>query len=256
VEDDEVRTIAISAKGVGYSELNRQLAELAGHGHRAVTVRDVLGHRYLGTGIRGDLKVEVYGTPGEDLGAFMDGLTLRIHGNAQNAVGNTMNSGLIAIHGSAGDTLGHSMRGGRIWVRGSVGYRVGIHMKASGDGPVIVIGGGTGDFLGEYMAGGVLIVLGMGLGPEERLIGNWVGTGIHGGAIYVRGSVPAYRLGHGAGASPCDEADHSELRLHLYPYCAEFGLDLDAVMAGPFTKLTPVTSRPYRRLYASSVGQL
>lgn len=252
-----MRSIDISAKGVSYSELNRRLAELAGHGHRSVTVRDVLGHRYLGTGIRGDLQVEAHGTPGEDLGAFMDGLTLRIHGNAQNAVGNTMNSGLIAIHGAAGDTLGHSMRGGRIWVRGSVGYRVGIHMKASGgDGPVIVVGGGAGDFLGEYMAGGVLIVLGMGLGPEERLTGNWVGTGIHGGAIYVRGNVPAYRLGQGAGESGCDEADHDELRRHLAPYCVEFGLDLGEVMAGRFAKLTPLTSRPYRRLYASSVGQL
>ncbi len=32
--------------------------------------------------------------------------------------------------------------------------------------------------------------------------------------------------------------------------------ELEEVLGAPFAKLTPVTSRPYRRLYASSVGEL
>ena len=51
--------------------------------------------------------------------------------------------------------------------------------------PVLVVGGTAQDFLGEYMAGGIVILL-------DRLtssIGNSIGTGTHGGAIYLRGTV-------------------------------------------------------------------
>ena len=75
------------------------------------------------------MQIDIYGTPGNDLGAFMNGPKLVIHGNAQDGCGNTMNDGQIIIHGHAGDVTGNSMRGGKIFVRDYVGYRVGIHMK-------------------------------------------------------------------------------------------------------------------------------
>ncbi len=73
--------------------------------------------------------IDMYGTPGNDLGAFMNGPKVTVYGNAQDGCGNTMNEGEIVIHGHAGDVTGHSMRGGRIFVKDYVGYRVGIHMK-------------------------------------------------------------------------------------------------------------------------------
>ena len=78
------------------------------------------------------------------------------------------------------------MRGGKILVRGNVGYRCGIHMKAYGENkPAIVIGGRAGSFLGEYQAGGTLVVLG--LHTDGRpIVGNFCGTGMHGGEIYLR----------------------------------------------------------------------
>ena len=255
--DDERDHASFSARGLSYDAVNRAIGDLAARGYRSIDVQDVLGHRYIGTAIRQPVTIDLHGTPGEDLGAFMDGPTVRVFGNAQNALGNTMNAGRIIVYGSAGDILGHSMRGGQIWVRGNVGYRVGIHMKASGqDGPVIVVGGNAGDFLGEYMAGGILIILGLDGGSPDRLAGNWLGTGMHGGVVYIRGRVPAYRLGLGAGESECDEGDAEVLRRCLAPYCDEFRLDLAELLAGDYTRLTPLTYRPYRRLYASSVGEL
>jgi glutamate synthase domain-containing protein 3 len=249
--------VELDATGLHYQELNARLAALAAAGSRRLVVRNVLGQRFIGTGLPGEVELELHGTPGEDLGAFLDGPTLRVFGNAQNAAGNTMSSGLIIIHGAAGDIVGHSMRGGQIWVQGSAGYRVGIHMKACPNGgPAVIVGGSAGDFLGEYMAGGVLIVLGLANGDNGRLVGNWLGTGMHGGAIYVRGEFPGYRIGRGAGQAPCDDGDRALLRAYLGPYCAEFGLDLEQVLASPFTKLAPLTARPYGRLYAGSVGEL
>lgn len=248
--------LTVSARGLDHVSLNRRLAEAALAGEREVRVTEVLGQRYIGTGLGGEISLTLEGTPGEDLGAFMDGPTIRVLGNAQNAVGNTMNSGLIAIHGSAGDILGHSLRGGRIWVRGDVGYRVGIHMKAQpGNGPAIVVGGAAGDFLGEYMAGGVLIVLGLTDQGRHRPVGNWLGTGMHGGTIYVRGSVPEHRLGRGAGRGEVTDEDRRELHGHLKPYCREFSLELDSLVSGQYTKLVPLTYRPYGRLYVSTVGE-
>jgi len=246
----------VDARGLHYRDLNQRLLELVRQGQRHLRVENVLGQRYIGTGLP-PAGLELQGTPGEDLAAFMDGSIIRVFGNVQNAVGNTMNSGRVIVHGSAGDVLGHSMRGGEIWIRGNAGYRVGIHMKASASSsPAIVVGGTAGDFLGEYMAGGTLVVLGLGCEGSERLIGNWIGTGMHGGAIFIRGGVQDYRLGRGATRADCDAADLALLSRQVVLYCEEFGLDPQEVLSAPFAKLTPVTSRPYHRLYASSVGEL
>ena len=246
----------ISARHLSCRALNERLEELEHEGCQYVEVSGVLGQRYIGTGLAGDLSVDLHGTPGEDLGAFMSGPTIRVFGNAQNAVGNTMSAGLIAVHGSAGDIVGHSMRGGQIWIRDNVGYRVGIHMKASPHSrPVVIVGGSAGDFLGEYMAGGVVVVLGMSPLCADRLVGNWLGTGMHGGVVYLRGGVPPYRLGQGASRFDCDVGDFERLAEILSPYCQEFGMDFDRALAGPFVKLQPVTCRPYRQLYVSGVGE-
>jgi glutamate synthase domain-containing protein 3 len=44
------------------------------------------------------IQIDVYGTPGNDLGAFMSGPKMVIYGNAQDASGNTMNDGEIISH--------------------------------------------------------------------------------------------------------------------------------------------------------------
>jgi glutamate synthase domain-containing protein 3 len=143
------------------------------------------------------------------------------------------------------------MRGGKIFVRDDVGYRVAIHMKEYQDQrPVIVIGGTAQHFLGEYMAGGVLIVLGLGLLPDEKHTANFIGTGMHGGVMYIRGELDDYQLGKEVGAVPLVREDRQLLDEFVSEFASHFDLDAKEILSKPFTKLVPLSLRPYGRLYA------
>jgi glutamate synthase domain-containing protein 3 len=218
-----------------------------------VRITGVNGQRYIGTGISGaDRVIEIDGTPGNDLAAFMDGPTVVVRGNAQDGVGNTMNAGAVYVHGDAGDVLGYGMRGGKVFVRGDVGYRVGIHMKAYESlMPIVVCGGKARDFFGEYMAGGLLVLLGKHTQfADQPLVGAFCGTGMHGGAIFVRGEVEEWQCGKEVGIFAADEDDMARLRPVLAEWCEVFGESLDEVLSVPFTKLVPASHRPYGKLYA------
>jgi glutamate synthase domain-containing protein 3 len=243
--------VVIDAAGLHYSELNRSLREALLAGQRHIEVRNVHGQRYIGTNLAGPVSVEVFGTPGNDLGAFMDGPTIVVHGNAQDGCGNTMNDGQIIVHGRAGDIAGLSARGGKIFIRDSVGYRVGIHMKEyEGKRPYLVVGGTAQDFLGEYMAGGVLVVLGLELQEGEPHRARFIGTGMHGGVIYLRGQVEEHQLGREIGVTDLNAEDRATLEELVGEFCRHFGRDEGEILAGRFVKLFPLYLRPYGRLYA------
>jgi len=162
-----------------------------------------------------------------------------------------MNNGEIIIHGHAGDILGLSARGGKIFVRDDVGYRAGIHMKEYQDKkPMVVVGGTAQDFLGEYMAGGILIILGLKLKEGERHKANFIGTGMHGGAIYIRGDVEEFQLGKEVGVAELDENDYLVLKELVGEFAHHFGYDATEILKYKFTKLFPLYLRPYGRLYA------
>ncbi len=240
----------INAKNLSYRNLNEQIHQAIGQGSRDIFLRNVNGQRYIGDGIRGKIKIRIEGVPGNDMAAFMNGPTIITSSNAQDAVANTMNAGKVVIHGDAGDVLGYGMRGGKLFIRGDVGYRVGIHIKAfKKQIPLIIIGGTARDFLGEYQAGGVIILLG--LNRDGRpLAGNYIGTGMHGGVIYIRGEVDPFQLGKEVSISSMDEMDKERLRLYLREYCENFALSLNEVIEQKFIKLLPTHLRPYGKIYA------
>ncbi len=243
--------LKIDAQGLHYRELNAQLRHAVGDGIRQIEIENVFGQRYIGTDLNCPVEVHIHGTPGNDLAAFMDGPCLVVHGNAQDGCGNTMNEGAVIIHGRAGDVTGHSMRGGRIFIRDDVGYRVGIHIKEYQDKrPIIVIGGTAQHFLGEYMAGGVLLVLGLTLEPGEQHTANFIGTGMHGGVMYLRGEVDDLQLGREVGRVPMEPADHQLVRGLIQEYCGYFGGEPEAILRRSVTQLIPLSLRPYGRLYA------
>ncbi len=244
----------IEARDVHYRDLNNQIREAIADGHRSLELVNVNGQRYIGAGIRGeDVAIAIRGVPGNDLGVFMDGPTIRVHGNAQDAVANTMNAGRVVVEGHAGDVLGYGMRGGELFVLGDVGYRVGIHMKAYRKRePVLVAGGTAADFLGEYMAGGLLIVLGLGRRAGEALVGDWCATGMHGGRLYLRGEVDPSHLASGSvAARPADDDDREEIRPHVEAFCEAFGAAADELMRSDYVRVAPMSHRPYGAKYAA-----
>ncbi len=243
--------LEIDAGNVQYRELNTRLRNAVVSGTQKIVIRNVHGQRYIGTNLGKPVEVEVYGTPGNDLGAFMDGSRIIVHGNAEDGCGNTMSNGEIIVHGSAGDILGISARGGKILVRDDVGVRAGIHMKESKEKrPIVVIGGTAHDFLAEYMAGGTLVLLGLTLKGGQPHAAGFIGTGMHGGLIYLRGTIEDHQLGKEVGRADLDEKDSHELRGYVAEFAGHFGYDAEEILSQRFTKLFPLHHRSYGRLYA------
>lgn len=249
-----VLTATLNAKGVYYKMLNRQIRELVAKGETTVTLENVLGQRYIGGGLNADVTITINGTPGQDLGAFMNGPVIIVHGNAQDGIGNTMNAGTIVVHGKAGEIPGHSMRGGQILIRDDVEYRAGIHMKEyETQIPLLVIGGTAKDYCGEYMAGGRVVVLNR--FDEKEPVGNDIGTGIHGGVIYIRGNVDKRRLGVGAILADMDNEDIAFLQNVLQTFKAMFSyVELSHITLNDFKKVTKKGHRPFANLYAPAMN--
>jgi glutamate synthase domain-containing protein 3 len=253
-----MKSITIDAEGIHYKVLNEKIHQAIRKGYKKIILNNVCGQRYIGDGLRGeDVEIIIDGVPGNDLAAFMDGPKIIVNGNAQDGVGNTMNAGEVIIYGDAGDITGHSMRGGKIYIRGDVGYRVGIHMKAYKDlFPVVIVGGTARDFLGEYMAGGLLVILGLNTSAHSstnlstEIVGDFVGTGMHGGSIFIRGEVDSRRLGKEVKITKPTDEDMQLLKRYLSEYCEYFKLNLNKILKKPFIKLYPYTHRPYGKLYA------
>ena len=116
VKSDE-GTYSVDAADLYYRDLNVLLRALSNNGAENIKVQNVYGQRYIGTDVDKQIGIDIDGTPGNDLGAFMNGPTVVVHGNAQDCCGNTMNDGCIIVHGHAGDVTGYSMRGGKMFVR-------------------------------------------------------------------------------------------------------------------------------------------
>jgi glutamate synthase domain-containing protein 3 len=247
-------TATIECNGVYYRQLNEAIRTAFADGATTVRLLNVNGQRYIGNGISGSgLRIEIEGVPGNDLAMFMNGPTVVTSGNAQDGVGNTMNAGTVYVNGDAGDVLGYGMRGGKVLVKGDVGYRVGIHMKAYENlVPIMVCGGKARDFFGEYMAGGMLVLLGYHTQfADQPLVGGFCGAGMHGGTIFLRGEVEPWQVGKECGIFPADDEDMATLRPIIEEWCRAFGDDVDDVLSVPFTKLVPVSHRPYGKLYAN-----
>ncbi|MCX5641770.1 MAG: hypothetical protein NTY10_00795 [Candidatus Omnitrophica bacterium] len=242
--------VEIDASNLTHRALNDNLRRAIISGNKEVRLKNVLGQRFIAAGFRYRVRIEIDGIAGNDLAVFMDGPEIYLHGNGEDGVGNTISGGKITIFGDSGDLLGHSARGGKIFVRGDIGWRGGIHAKSYQNKlPVIIVGGRAGDYLGEYLSGGLIIVLGI---PEDSrpLVGKFLGTGMHGGTIYLRGSVPEHFLGKEVNEASFNDNDAALIKPYLAEFCQDFGFDFSETMRVPFRKLVSQTSRPYGRLYA------
>lgn len=237
----------IDAANIGYSELNRVIRE---SGESRFEIENVLGQRYVGAGTS-EKEILISGTPGNALGAYLNGSKIIVHGNAQDAIGDTMNEGAIIVHGSCGDTTGYAMRSGEIYVEKNAGYRVGIHMKSYKEQyPIIVIGGKVGDFLGEYQAGGIIIVLGIGI--EGCPVGSFCGTGMHGGEMFIRSEEAPKGLPAQVCCTEATAEEKEQIRRYIDRFVKHFGNNTDELLSSKFHKLIPNSANPYKQLYVNN----
>lgn len=237
----------IDASMLDFRQLNAAIRDCTGD----AAVTGCSGQRFIGVGLeRG--KLILSGTPGNALGAYLNGASIEVCGNAQDAVGDTMNAGRIVVRGSIGDAAGYAMRGGELYVQGDAGYRAGIHMKAYGDKlPVMVIGGKAGSFLGEYQAGGVIVVLGL-TESARPIVSNFPCTGMHGGKLFLRSDCKRILLPKQVIARPASHKDLDGIWTYLHTFCELFGGDCDELVRQPFTLITPNSSNPYKQLYVTN----
>jgi len=249
-EANQVQTI--DAAGMHFRDLNRTVRGYVAAGAKHLVLNNVRGQRFIADGLQGkELLLEIHGVPGGGLAAFMDGPTVIVYGNGQDTVGNTMNGGAVVIHGSAGDALGYGMRGGSLLVRDNAGYRVGIHMKAyKTQVPAMVIGGCVGDFFGEYMAGGLLVVLGLNRLPGQPLVGGYLASGIHGGEIYLRATPDELPHMPYLAIQPIENDGLKPISAIVKQYTEAFGGSVEEILAGSFTRLSPISHRPFAAKYA------
>ena len=236
----------LRAHELGFQQLN----EIIRNTGEDVVINQCYGERFIGAGAS-KKTITINGTPGNALGAYLDGATIIVNGNAQDAVGDTMNDGTIIVYGNAGDVLGYAMRGGKILIRGDAGYRTGIHMKEYKDKkPVIIVGGTTGSFLGEYLAGGTIIVLG--LNTDDFPTGDFIGVGIHGGEIFIRSSKPPENLPPQVSCDIADNEDLSRIKNDLVEFAETFGIPVDEILSRTFYHLVPNGKNPFKKLYTEN----
>jgi len=244
--------MSILAKNHHFRELNERIKAAGAFVH----IDDCYGERFIGSALK-DKTLIINGTPGNALGCYLDGAVIEVHGNAQDATGDTMNDGKIIIHGNAGDALGYAMRGGSIFVKGNAGYRTGIHMKEYKEKkPVIVIGGKAGSFLGEYLAGGLIVVLGIGAENDPQSsaapVGNFTGTGMHGGKIFIRTQKDLVALPDQVAVEIAGKEDLQEIEPYVKEFADHFKMDSVSLLKDQFFVLKPNAKNPYKQLYTAN----
>jgi glutamate synthase domain-containing protein 1/glutamate synthase domain-containing protein 3 len=191
----------IDATGKEFRELNEFIFSACAQKASGVVVENCTGQRYLGIGIStrsdgssGPFKVVVSGFPGNCLANLNDGASFEVFGNVADDLADTMHAGSVVVHGNCRDVVGQAMQGGTIFVRGTVGNRAAIQMREyAKERPFLVVGETADDYLGEYMAGGVVMVLN--LAGSQKPARNYIGTGMVGGRIYIRGGLEEHQLG-------------------------------------------------------------
>ena len=241
-------------------------AAIAGHGRverrEAVVTRDrAVGARLAGAvaarhgdhGFRGELHLELAGSAGQSLGAFLtDGVSITLTGEANDYVGKGMAGGELVLRpaearlgGSAqviaGNTCLYGATGGRLFAAGRAGERFAVRNSAA-----VAVVEGAGDHCCEYMTGGVVAVLGS--------IGRNACAGMTGGTAYFLADGPlAWLGGHETVADAgMDQAAVAELTALLADHAARTGSEVAAALladpdalAGRFVRVRP-TGGPAR----------
>ncbi len=227
-------------------------------------VGTMLGHnltkRYGVDGLEpGTIHVELTGTAGQSLGAFIPrGITLELAGQANDYVGKGISGGEIVLHPSAdakfaadenviaGNVIGYGATSGSIFISGVVGER----FMVRNSGAVAVVEG-VGDHALEYMTGGIVTILGK--------TGRNLGAGMSGGTAFVLDLNERMLNAEAMAAgeliiSPLDNADAELVKQQLEAHLAKTGSQRAAELLADFVsnvgRFSKVLPRDYSNVLA------
>jgi glutamate synthase domain-containing protein 3 len=97
------------------------------------------------------------------------------------------------------------------------------------------------------MAGGLILVFG--IGYETAVTERGIGSGIHGGEIYLRGSVDDRFLGVGATKKPFGSAERKRIAPVVREFASHFDVDGKALLEEEYTRIGPASARPFASKY-------
>ena len=238
-------------------------------GWKNIVAHGLRGHRFLGCGLGpgSDLRLELYGSPGDYLASGLDGATVIVHNNAQDQAGQILKSGKLVVHGDVGQTFMYGAKGGDVFVLGNAAGRPLINAVGR---PRVVINGTCLDYLAEsFMAGdplkgGGFVVLNAvrlaGEGTLEPLETPYPGGNLFslasGGAVYVRD--PLRKVGedqlNGGRLEELHPADWELLKPVLAENERLFGVPVEALLTHEGRRLEPAAV--YRKVAPTKLRAL
>jgi len=211
------------------------------------------------------IEIKLSGVAGHDLGAFLiPNIKIKvISKNEQitavgDGVGKSNQGGTIIIEGSSGDLAGYAMRSGRIYLLGNTDDLTGCNMRGldGTNGPAIIVGGSVKNRAFEGMSGGTGIIIGHNLTEGQQIVGENFASGIFGGTIYLhtnKEEAKKHIHPHHLENLTLTEINPNQeeiLMLELRHWGKEFGINLDEVISGNWTRINTNTINPLASTYS------
>ena len=246
----------------GDEGLGAEIRKLHAEGWRRFLVVHTKGHRFIANGLgpaTDDVRIDVYGAPGDYLASGIDGAQLFVHGSAQDQLGQIMKGGLLVVHGDVGQTFMYGAKGGSVFVLGNAAGRPLINAVGK---PRVVINGTCLDYLAEsfmagdpYNGGGFVILNGVRFDDEGMLVdlqtpypGGNLFSLASGGAIYIRD--PHRRVSeeqlNGGNINGIEERDWAIMKPLLLENERLFGIPVQRLLQADGETLIP--ARVYRKI--------
>jgi glutamate synthase domain-containing protein 3 len=269
----ESQTVVIDASGFtpeGETSVAREIHRLYETGFKNFIVAHTGGHRFIGSGLgvdTRDVRIDVYGSPGDYLASGLDGLELHVHNNGQDQVAQIMKSGKLVVHGDVGQTFMYGAKGGSTYILGNAAGRPLINAVGK---PRVVINGTCLDYLAEsFMAGdplnggGFVILNGITFDEHNHIMeldtpypGGNLFSLASGGGIYVRdvfNKVSEDQL-NGGELLPLTPEDWALIEPYLQENERLFDITLDRLLSVNGTPRKP--EQVYRKIRPNTVRAL
>ncbi len=266
-------TILIDAVGYppeGDDSVSRDIHRLHGSGFRKIIVTHAKGHRFIGAGLgpeTKDMRIDVYGSPGDYLASGIDGLEIHVHNNGQDQLSQIMKSGKLVVHGDVGQTFMYGAKGGEAYILGNAAGRPLINAVGK---PRVVINGTCLDYLAEsFMAGdplhggGFVVLNGIAFDENNHIVdldtpypGGNLFSLASGGAIYVRDphKVVSDEQLNGGEFEDFSEDDWALIKPYLEENEALFNVPLSRLLTVEGSELPP--AKVYRKIRPKAVRAL